>query len=1015
MALTPQQMEAASFCSNNTVITAGAGTGKTEVLTEHFINLLRADFPIEKIVCITYTVKAANEMKERIQAKLIKANEKKWIRSFHKANIMTIHAFYLSLIRRYADIIGIDPECQIDESLEKDILDDAIDEEMDVSRDAPIMNWMGYRKKDDFKAFLRELYLCPQRGLSFKETLKKFRALLADAAAVNKTKYKEQIWNKTKEGLDEVLQRYQIKKNCTVFHQLLNNWTPFDEEATFDDLKQIENKISRSSNSFSEAAKMEMKRIETRFKELFLLEPESYTQAYETLYALMIRIEEKVLNKKREKSYLSYADIERCVYSLLQKPSLRQQIQKEYVYFMVDEVQDASEIQINILKLLSSDNTDFDLKNLYLVGDGKQSIYAFRGANPRVFSKLCMELESFGARKVELNKNFRSEKSLINTVNDIYGQRMRLPYSQEDRYCPMEAVRDEIDSAVYQYKDYDLKSCSLPDVINMWAQEKGDCYSGITILTLTNAKAREIQLRLNDFQIKTVLKTRNHFPEDPIIRDCLVLFQYIRTRKTKDLVALLKSAFYNFSDEDLKNFFENQDAEENIKLLDSIHRSILDFQRKAQYGIFDALLHYIQDSELMLIYDSTQNDLFNQTNLYNLLWTALEADRQGLSVIEFIDQMIDKKALSDLKPDDDSIDAVSLMTLHGSKGLSLDYVVLPYLANTKSNPPSDFLYTDEYGIGLRSLVPSKKDDLDFFYYRNVCIYNDIRLDQEENLYYVAMTRAKKKLALDMSGKNSGYKKKLLSVLKEDALPELTCLKKIQVREHNRVSLYSEIKEDFSSRDVEICLSLSRFNISQFLNYMEAKKKEGKAVPIAQEILLANDSVQEQLPRDLTGTIVHYFCRIFDGDRRSAEQRVREVYKLEDREVQLLTPYFTSFIKMNPPATAQIFREYSFNTRIGKAMFGGIIDRMEIGQESIKIIDFKVSRLGPKALLKKYYWQVFFYGMITKKVYPHHNIELEIQNLKYANKVNFSYPTDPQKEDELLKLLEEFVDFMQKIK
>lgn len=436
---TKEQSDAINKSGSNIIVSAGAGSGKTAVLSERVITKLKQNIDIESLLILTFTNAAAAEMKERIRNKIKKENLNNQLEKVDTADITTFDAYALSLVKKYSHLLNISPDISIvDASIMKIEKKHIIDEIFD--------NY--YEKKDEkFLKFIDEFTLKDDENIK-KEILKLNESL--DNIYNKKDYLKNYINNNYSENkINEYINEYQklLKEKQNEIKGLIKSLSFYIEG---DYLEKIENTLNNllSSNTYDEIketippklpplprnSEEEAKEIKTNLsntvKELIeLVKYESEGKIKESLYKTkdnaeiiiqtILKLDEKIKQFKYEKNVFEFIDISSLAINLLENnKDIRNELKEKYQEILIDEYQDTNDIQEKFISYIEKNN-------VYMVGDIKQSIYRFRNANPSLF-KNKYENYSKGKNgiKIDLNKNFRSRSNVLNNINNMFNQIM---------------------------------------------------------------------------------------------------------------------------------------------------------------------------------------------------------------------------------------------------------------------------------------------------------------------------------------------------------------------------------------------------------------------------------------------------------------------------------------------------------------------------------------------------------------------------------------------------------------
>lgn len=476
MAWTNSQLRAIESRHGNYLVSAGAGSGKTAVLTERILRIIiqgeqerSANIPLSKregakvneLLVLTFTNKAAGEMKSRIRRTLFSAYRQGRLAEdvssdVENGDITTFDAFFLSLVKRHHYELGLPEDIAIGQgpllALCRTELLETIFEEHYAAKDPLFLELASYyATKDDEK-----LRLAVDRLEEFSKTLVNPEDFLlhlgenyADPAFKAKAREAWRLYGQRKvEALLEDIESIESSDAREAFTELalrLNEAARKEDGLSlfFADPKNKkgktpnqlglttnEEKAEKGKNLCSAEDFARVFAIKTAYESLgeTFSRFGSFDAFYEKLsekkelMALLGRLShelsERFLTYKKAHSLFEFADIARYARLLLADESIRKTLQKSYRYIMVDEYQDTSDLQEDFLSKIADEN-------LFAVGDMKQSIYGFRNANPSIFlSKYARYEKGEGGTLIVLNANFRSSRNVIEDVNAFFGETM---------------------------------------------------------------------------------------------------------------------------------------------------------------------------------------------------------------------------------------------------------------------------------------------------------------------------------------------------------------------------------------------------------------------------------------------------------------------------------------------------------------------------------------------------------------------------------------------------------------
>lgn len=482
---TDDQWQAIFDQGDNLLVSASAGSGKTTVLVRRVIEKLKMGFDIDELLIVTFTEAAAREMKERIQEALQESvnSESDPVRRQHftkqlvllpTANISTLHAFCLTVIRRYYYLIDIDPVFRMltDETetiLTKEDVWDELREALYAENDERFfqltMNFSNDRSDDGLTNLVFSLYEFaranpdPQKWLEqlsdnyrLPEGLAKSRLyqkqirplVLADIYQCVQL-YEQMTQLAQGEGLEKMHEQVageqqQIKNIYEAFSQdRLEEAYAGLEQLTFSTFKSSRKaelkEISNEVKGMRDKAKKLIQQISKSYFPVSPSQMEELTDKALPLVEEMTKVTQSFMDgfsmRKREKGVLDFNDLEHLALQILTEktkdvwlPSeASKHYRKKFKEVMVDEYQDVNQLQEAILYWLRE--PDDTKGNMFMVGDVKQSIYSFRLADPSLF---IGKYENFskkeGGRRIVLAENFRSRKEVLSFTNLIFEQLM---------------------------------------------------------------------------------------------------------------------------------------------------------------------------------------------------------------------------------------------------------------------------------------------------------------------------------------------------------------------------------------------------------------------------------------------------------------------------------------------------------------------------------------------------------------------------------------------------------------
>ena len=678
---TDQQQQAITTDGSDVLVTASAGTGKTAVLSGRCVHIVSGKSDVRNILVLTFTEAAAEQMRSRI-AQMLKDeylqkhdnNLRFQLILLQGSDISTIHSFCKRIITEHFYKLGLDPAFRIIDSdeqelLKSEVLENTIDWAWQQSELCPDLKKLLYkrnlRKNEGFLSKVVKLsdYL---DGVVSRNQWYERAIYLAKTANVTAT----DIGNKQKLIVNKRIQDILSQIKWSIYFALNQG----AEQKWADKLKQthiepIENcvnllkagdwkkcvniiqdykkpqtgKPKEVNESIAELVHKNIKSSIDNFKsltELAIVNPDYIdkfnsvvgSQTY-VLIELIRKFDELYRQAKKKVNCLDFSDLEHYALKLLSdegstetKPvpsetalSLRQR----YKYIFVDEYQDINFVQQRILQLLSPGG------NILQVGDVKQSIYAFRGAEPKIFieqlQKASRELSNApNGYRVDLNTNFRSSKGILDFVNKIFSRIMTesitgINYDEAAKLTPgMEEAKDSSKSndKIVELHILDEKNIE-PDTVED-IDEAGNNDKNLNIISSSQRQAALIAKRIkqivgtdtgkSEFQIFDKELGSNR---DVRYSDIVILMRSL-AKKANDYVEILRLAGIPVSCQAASGYFQATEISDCMSLLKVLDNPLRDIEFAA---VLRSPLFMVTDTELAKIKIHSKPD--KNQNFYN--------------------------------------------------------------------------------------------------------------------------------------------------------------------------------------------------------------------------------------------------------------------------------------------------------------------------------------------------------------------------------------------------------------
>ncbi len=824
---TKDQQKALEKSDKLTVVSAAAGSGKTTVLVEYVMRLLLdEENPVsaDRFLIATFSNEAAKEFKNRIEKAInqrIKQEPKNLFyktqkASLQKADIQTIHSFCIKLVRENFQSLGINADFTIcDDAKSSEIHALAIEQAMIFAYSKEdfkdFVSFYGRSSQDkDIREFLLNMHHFFQAlAHSVKQAQK-----LKDEYIKNSKDLKNSIWYKS------IIS--DIKRRADYIYSLSENIKKANENSEVIGYEDGIYSLSNHSQNLLNATKSDdvdkilqllevgvpaLGRVKNasddskRIKEIHAL----YKKEYEKLKEYIVYLNEEVFKEhmqkttkytqlifevfeyyqsilfeiKKEKNAFEFSDFEHLALELLedennQPTALAKSLQEHYYCILEDEFQDTNFVQDAIFTKIAKE----DEKNLYVVGDVKQSIYGFRKASPEIF----LEKRQRGiddetkANTVFLSHNFRSDVSVINGVNAIFNRIMTkqvggVDYEDFEFLQSLKEDKGEIGVEVNIYSK-DTEAQNIAYKINSLIKEgylikdKGGKRkvrpSDFAILLRGHSKTQSFKDALMQYNYQSYVKSNDFAFDVPEVESVISMLRVISNPyKEVPLFAVMFGDLISFNLDEILDIKKSDKKQNLYKLLlesdDEKAKNLInllkEFQNVSYVYSIDKLIEYIckktQYYEKLAL---SENAMAKRENLRFFISFAKEyasATKGNLnSFLNYLDSYIQNNKMLK-KQGGANNDSVNIMTMHTSKGLEFPICFVADLS--KKFNEMDFrkrLFLDTqlgYGIYANTAFGYNNSTIAIKSIKNKMLKT--RADDEMRLLYVALTRAKNLLFL----------------------------------------------------------------------------------------------------------------------------------------------------------------------------------------------------------------------------------------------------------------------------
>ena len=875
MQFTPSQQKALNI-EKHVCVTAGAGSGKTTVLVERYLEILRSGSAgPQNIVAITFTEKAAAEMKARVLERLNEAEDitdrDNLLDQMSSAYISTIHAFCSRILREFPFQAGVPANFSILQGIDqKLLLQDTVKGTLkNIGTDPEdqhrpelthlLQRYGGQKKlveilvtmidKRDIIAKLKREIYNDRSNAEIRADLGR-RILEKSMSAIDVSEFirclntVSQVASgknvKSIEGLTQQLEaRYAKDPNSPEVPRLLKQFidlitiksggiattafigrktdtTGIETEINF--LVSIVKKIKvlpdlepeeendKTTDVETDNGEDETGTVET--DDGFLL---STVRDLLTLYARVLKDYDTA---KLSQGMLDFNDLQLKTRNLLRdKKKIREELVGRHQYYMVDEYQDTNEVQYELVMLLTD---ALKSANLFIVGDPKQSIYGFRGADVRVFEKTKEKIVDHGGKSISLTENFRSLRDVIGFVNYFFGPLMGKGNENEFEveYEALTQARHAKTGGVIEIligqdgdpsaDEYKLIAQRIRNMITNKEEtvrvrgedgkmsERPIQYGDIAILIRARTHLPDIENALLEAEIPYLTTGGIGFYQRQEIYDIWNYLDFLNNPSDNDasLAAILRSPAFGISDAELYEISLQNVTKQTVEKQEK--KSFWDKAQNYQAGTdelrraIDILNRHIEFAHRMPV-NRLIGTIVNETGLIGTLQTGKYGQQRWANYqklldlarnfdgdenkrilpdfIEFLDILITEEPREGQAPIEASSGAVQIMTIHAAKGKQFPVVMLPRLDRTGQLDREPFI-DEEFGIGFSPLKPD--NDYKRMEPETVSLMknraNEKNVAEKKRLFYVGATRAEDRLILSGTLPDSDNPRQMLEWL-----------------------------------------------------------------------------------------------------------------------------------------------------------------------------------------------------------------------------------------------------------
>ncbi|MDD3241845.1 MAG: UvrD-helicase domain-containing protein [Bacilli bacterium] len=996
---TKEQQQAIDLDNSNIIVSAGAGSGKTAVLSERVIRKIKDGIDVDKLLVLTFTNAAAAEMKIRIRKKIISNNMKEQLSKLDSSYITTFDSFALSLVKKYCIELNVSRDLSIvDNSIinieKKKILEEILEEK--------------YQEKDnDFLKLIRDF--CNKDDDNIKKTIlslsKKIDMRYDKDEYLNtyletfyNDNYIENIINEYVkvilnykdiiETLLEDLQHYLEEDQYQKYYDLIINLV---YAKTYDDIsKNINFKLPNTSSKYEDEAKeiiRDIKKYQKLIQEkTFLTTEEEIKQSINSTYPykktiinIIKELDKRITSFKYKNNIFEFVDISKMAIKLVKEfKDVKEEIKNYFNEIMIDEYQDTNDLQEEFIK-------EIENNNIYMVGDIKQSIYRFRNANPNIFKeKYDKYSNNINGHKIDLNKNFRSRKEVLDNINTIFDLIMDnnlggAEYKESHRmvfgnntYIEEGNSDQNNDIEIYNYDPKGVENFSKEEIeafiiANDIKEKINNNYQifdkDSNPLILRKAKYDDFVIimdRGKDFPLYkkifeymqiplTIINDQDLTDQDNIyiISNIIKFILKIKNKKYDDefkysFISIARSYIYEYSDQYIYDVIkENRYFETSIyKDLNEIS-SVIDYlsNKELIQNIIDKLDIY---NKLLKLPNMKENTICLEMILeFASSTSTIGYTKEMLS--ECLKEMLDTEEKIKYSLNIGGGDSVKIINIHKSKGLEyhICYFSGFYKTFNLKELNDRFLYDNQYGIISPYFNNGIGDTIEKSLLKDKYVKEEV--GEKLRLFYVALTRSMEKMIIVLPSRDKESITISNDIVDNDIRENYKSFLDIIESIASRISNY---KVDVNLDNIEITKDYDKIKSNNFdiksinkkiiTDILELPIEEEKTEKFSKKISILKDKkIKENIN---FGNYIHYILETIDLTKKEINLDIDPFIK--NKIIKFLNNPLLENI-----TESKIIKEYEFIYTEEDTIKHGIIDLILEYKDQIDIIDYKLKEIN----------------------------------------------------------------------
>ncbi len=834
------QRRAMTHFDSDVLVSAGPGSGKTLVLVGRIEQLLAKGVKPQNIAAITFTNKAAVQMRQKLRERMLKrwrhcqadGNEteaRRWrslVWGMDHIQMGTIHSFCTRILRSYPHRAGLDPEFSVLDSYQRRLLLDEIitetvhqalngadwfaqkaDEEA-LQQFADRFAYSTYRRAS-YRGILRDVYY---RGRSSAVDWQKLQQMTMDSLREIFCQVggddngwdsggrmcralKDDEVQKIRRTVEQIIDKkgHSALRSAKVYPPLLEEltqvWPTWKQKLDDEPERMLQRLVDLlRTQHCPNILKKEVKRLHEIQSALAARSSVMKERGVlKAIFCLVGEISRRFSAAKNENAAVDFDDQQdRLLNMLRQHPEIQKKLRRRFTHLLVDEFQDTDGVQWELIRRLG--RADRSRGGLFLVGDADQSIYRFRGADVQVYRRAQQRLREGGAEDIFMTDNFRSSRRLLEVFNAGFSgifddyvpltkKSGRVSDGDDDQY-PLQMLLVQ-----RQPPDGDKKrqqSRAIARWIGSYSTGEGS-FGDVAVLVRSRSTLQPVADQLARHGVPHRVVGGTGFYATQEVTDVRMLLRWLADPADDiALAGLLRSPFFALDDANLfalsrcdgdRLWDQMMDAstpeDEHPVLARAVKRLKWWRRLSAFLGVEGLLRKVLQSSHYIETTSAWPDGDRIEANLDKLCDIAEQlCGQQGMQLAQFarhLETLMDvasDEGQAQMEPED--ADVVRVMTIHKAKGLEFPVVIVPNCFTSRSySLRYTRLFHPQEGLTLDMGLPG-----DTLHSKLRKWEKETALAEEQRIFYVACTRAKRKLVL------TGWAPKDMTRLPQTDFPDL---------------------------------------------------------------------------------------------------------------------------------------------------------------------------------------------------------------------------------------------------